>query len=98
MTRTRSGKTLTELLTMVVVLLGLSGMLAYSVQKVCAVGFVPGRAEPGGAEVSVNLKGQHALRPLDPRAEFLARPRSGLSPRRCRRARSSPAGAPFSSP
>lgn len=58
MTRTRSGKTLTELLTMVVVLLGLSGMLAYSVQKVCAVGFGPGRAEPGGAEVSVNLKGQ----------------------------------------
>jgi hypothetical protein len=46
MTRTRSGKTLTELLVMVVVLLGLSGMLAYSVQKVCAVGTAPGRAEP----------------------------------------------------
>jgi hypothetical protein len=57
MTRSRSGKTLTELLTMFVVLLGLSGMLAYSVQKVCAVGLAPNRGGPGGAEVSVDLKG-----------------------------------------
>jgi hypothetical protein len=56
MTRTRSGKTLTELLTMLAVVLGLSGMLAYSVQKVCAVGFAPARG-PGGAEVSVSLNG-----------------------------------------
>lgn len=57
MNRTRSGKTLTELLTMLFVLLGLSGMLAYSVQKVCAVGLAPNHGGPGGAEVSVNLKG-----------------------------------------
>jgi hypothetical protein len=56
MTRTRSGKTLTELLTMLAVVLGLTGMLAYSVQKVCAVGLAPDRGGPGGAEVSVNLK------------------------------------------
>jgi hypothetical protein len=36
MTRTRSGKTLTELLVMLVVLLGLTGMLAHAVQKVRA--------------------------------------------------------------
>ncbi len=52
MTRTRSGKTLTELLTMLIVVLGLSGMLAYSAQKVWATG----RGEPGGTQVSVNLK------------------------------------------
>jgi hypothetical protein len=53
MSRTRSGKTVTELVTMLAVLLGLFGMLAYSVQKVCAVGLSSHRAE-----VSVNLKSQ----------------------------------------
>jgi hypothetical protein len=53
MNRTRSGKTLTETLTMLLVLLGLSGMLAYSVQKVCAVGLAPNH---GGARASVSLK------------------------------------------
>jgi hypothetical protein len=57
MNRTRSGKTLTEMLTMLFVLIGLSGMLAYSVQKVCAVGLAPNRGGPGGGEVTVNLKG-----------------------------------------
>jgi hypothetical protein len=58
MTRTRSGKTLTELLTMLAVLLGLGGMLAYSVQKVCAVGLAPDRAA-GTAAVSVSTNSQH---------------------------------------
>jgi hypothetical protein len=54
MTRTRSGKTLTELLVMAVVLLGLGGMLAHTVQKVRAAG---GRSEPAVAKVTVNPKG-----------------------------------------
>ncbi|HEX5272904.1 MAG TPA: hypothetical protein VFW33_20545 [Gemmataceae bacterium] len=41
MSRTRSGKTLSEFVTMLAVLLGLSVMLAYSVGKVCAVGLAP---------------------------------------------------------
>jgi hypothetical protein len=53
MTRTRSGKTLTELLVMAVVLLGLGAMLTHTVQKVRAAS---GRSEPA-ARVSVNLKG-----------------------------------------
>jgi hypothetical protein len=56
MNRTRSGKTLTETLTMLLVLLGLSGMLAYSVQKVCAVGLAPNHGGTG-AQASVGLKG-----------------------------------------
>ncbi len=55
MSRTRSGKTLTELLTMLTVVLALSGMLAYSVQKVCAVGLAPNGGSPGG-KASASLK------------------------------------------
>jgi hypothetical protein len=50
MTRTRSGKTLTELLVMIVVLVGLSGMLAHAVQKVCAAAGNP----PGPANVALS--------------------------------------------
>jgi hypothetical protein len=57
MSRTRSGKTVTELLTMLAVLFGLAGMLAYSVQKVCAVGLASGGGTRDG-RVSVSLKSQ----------------------------------------
>ncbi len=56
MTRTRFGMTLSELLVMVVVLLGLAGMLAHAVQKVrAAAGYTQSRVEPAGAPVSVCL-------------------------------------------
>jgi hypothetical protein len=47
----------TELLTMLAVLFGLAGMLAYSVQKVCAVGLASGGGARDG-RVSVSLKSQ----------------------------------------
>jgi hypothetical protein len=52
MTRTRSGKTLTELPVMLAVLLGLTWMLTHAVQRVYAA--AQGRPR---AEVSVSLKG-----------------------------------------
>jgi hypothetical protein len=55
MTRTRSGKTLSELVVIVVVLLGLGGMLAHAVQKVRAAAVAPqARVERGGVAVSFN--------------------------------------------
>jgi hypothetical protein len=56
MTRTRSGKTLTELLVMLVVLLGLAGMLAHAVQKVRAAATTPTAAAQRGSEASVSPK------------------------------------------
>ena len=52
MTRTRSGKSLTELLVIVAVLLGLGWILTHAAQKVCA-GATHDRAK---ATVSVSLK------------------------------------------
>jgi len=58
MTRTRSGKTVIELLVMVVVLLGLGGMLAHAVSKVRAAAVASSsRVESRGADDSVSLGG-----------------------------------------
>jgi hypothetical protein len=63
MTRPRFGKTLFELLVICTVLLGLSGMLFRTVQKVYATaGHTPTRVAPAGAglpggDVSVSLNG-----------------------------------------
>jgi Tfp pilus assembly protein FimT len=54
MTRTRSGKTLTELLVIAAVLAGLAWMLTQALQRVYAAS--QGRPR---AEVSVSLKGPH---------------------------------------
>jgi Tfp pilus assembly protein PilV len=56
MTRTRSGKTLPELLVIVVVLLGLAGMLAHAVQKVrAAAGYTQNQFEHSSDRVAVCL-------------------------------------------
>ncbi len=54
MSRTRSGKTLTELLVIVAVLVGLTGMLALAGQRVYAAA----QGHPGSAP-SVSLKNVH---------------------------------------
>jgi hypothetical protein len=64
MTRTRSGKTVIELLVMVVVLLGLGGLLAHAVSKVrAAASSPPSQVEPRG-DFSVSLGGSSLF--LDP--------------------------------
>ena len=56
MTRTRSGKTLPELLVIVVVLLGLAGMLAHAVKKDrAASGYTQNQVEHSRDRVAVCL-------------------------------------------
>jgi hypothetical protein len=60
MTRTRSEKSLTELLVMVVVLLGLSGMLAHAFQRICvAADHTFSRAGAVGTAASASVNNPH---------------------------------------
>jgi hypothetical protein len=55
MTRTRFGNSLSELLVVVAVVLGLSGMLAHAARKVRATDVTHSRVEPAGNKASASL-------------------------------------------
>jgi hypothetical protein len=67
MTRTRSGKTLSELVVIVVVLLGLGGMLAHAVQKVRAAADAPPVKAAEAPRVKVEKRGGVAVNHKTPR-------------------------------